>query len=371
MPLCMRLNNQDYLHHACELALRGHGLVEPNPMVGCVIIDKEGNVVGSGSHEKLGEAHAEINALNEAGSLARGATAYVSLEPCNHQGRTGPCSKALLEAGVNKVVIGHSDPNPEASGGGNFLTTHGIEVVFEEHSHCKQLIAPFLHRVQNGLPWVICKWAQTADGYIETPEGEDPWISCEASQQLVHEERGRVDAIIVGIGTVVADNPSLTVRHSTAHRTPLRVIVDPTLRLPLNSTVLDGEVPTLIAHGKEANLKILKNQDVCFLELPESDGVLDLRPLMLHLVHAYDATNVIVEGGKTLFEHIFNQKLANELWVFTSPKTIGDQKLANMKSLFDSLDCTQEYKHKSGDDSVCHFFVDCKNNSSTSPVSSE
>ena len=361
----------DFMLHARELAVRGHGFVEPNPMVGCVLVNNQNKIVGTGYHEKCGEAHAEINALNAAGSLAKGATAYVTLEPCNHQGKTGPCSQALIDAGISKVVIGCADLNLEASGGGAYLANNGVEVVFVDDELCKTILAPFLHRIRTGFPWVICKWAQTSDGYIETPEGEDPWISCEASQQLVHEERGRVDAIIVGIGTVVADNPSLTVRHSTAHRTPLRVIVDPTLRLPHNSIVLDGEVPTLIAHGKDANLNELKDRAVSFLELPNKDGALDLRPLMSHLVNEYDATNVIVEGGRTMFEHVFNQHLANELWVFTSQRTIGDQKLANMKSLFDSLDCTLEYKHKSGDDSVCHFFVDCKNNSSTSPVSAE
>jgi diaminohydroxyphosphoribosylaminopyrimidine deaminase/5-amino-6-(5-phosphoribosylamino)uracil reductase len=151
------------------------------------------------------------------------------------------------------------------------------------------------------------------------------------------------------------------VRNATAHRTPLRVIVDPTLRIPLDSNVLDGEVPTLIAHGKDATPLTLKNCAISFLELPEVNGALDLRPLMLHLVHAYDATNVIVEGGRTLFEHIFNQQLANELWVFTSPRTIGDASLKNMRSLVERLNCTKVDQQVSGDDSVCYLFVE-KNN---------
>ncbi|MBC8202730.1 MAG: bifunctional diaminohydroxyphosphoribosylaminopyrimidine deaminase/5-amino-6-(5-phosphoribosylamino)uracil reductase RibD [Planctomycetes bacterium] len=357
----MRLNTQDYLSLACELAVRGHGLVEPNPMVGCVIVDLAGNIVGTGFHKKVGEAHAEINALHEAGSLARGATAYVTLEPCNHVGRTGPCAQALLDAGIAKVVVGHRDPNPEAAGGGTFLAKHGVEVVFEENDQCRNILAPFLHRVQTSLPWVVCKWAQTSDGYIETPEGESPWISGKESLQLVHEKRGCVDAIILGVGTVVADNPSLTVRNAISHRTPLRVVVDPTLRIPLDATVLDGEVPTLIAHGKDAKPLELENRAISFLELPEINGALDLHPLMKHLVEEYDATNVIVEGGKTTFEHVFNQNLADELWIFTSPRTIGDANLANMSSIFDSLNPSELEKVISGVDSVYRWSVKSNN----------
>ena len=310
----MSRSHSDYLLHARELALRGHGLVEPNPMVGCVIVNDQNKIIGSGFHEKCGEAHAEINALNKIGALANGATAYITLEPCNHQGKTGPCSHALLNSGISKVVIGCKDPSPEASGGGEFLSNNGVEVVFENNEQCKKIIAPFVHRLQTGLPWVICKWAQTSDGYIETPEGESPWISGKESLQLVHEKRGCVDAIIAGVGTVVADNPSLTVRNAISHRTPLRVVVDPTLRIPL-----------------------------------------DLHPLMKHLVEEYDATNVIVEGGKTLFEHILNQQLANELWIFTSQRIIGEENLKNMTQLFNELHCTLENKRSCGDDLVCRY----------------
>jgi diaminohydroxyphosphoribosylaminopyrimidine deaminase/5-amino-6-(5-phosphoribosylamino)uracil reductase len=212
-----------------------------------------------------------------------------------------------------------------------------------------------VHRLQTGLPWVICKWAQTSDGYIETLGIESPWISCKASRQLVHEERGRVDAIIVGVGTVVADNPSLTVRNTAARRTPLRVVVDPTLRIPRDSTVLDGEVSTLIAHGKNVDKTGLLNRPVSFLELPEIGASLDLRPLLEHLVSRYEVTNVIAEGGKTLFEHIFNQQLANELWVFTSQRIIGEANLKNMTQLFNELHCTLENKQSCGDDLVCRY----------------
>ena len=349
--------DHELLLYACELAVRGHGCAEPNPMVGCVIVDPNGTMISSGYHEKCGEAHAEINALKSAGPLANGATAIVTLEPCNHYGRTGPCTKAVLDAGIAKVVIGCKDPNLKASGGASFLTANGVEVVFVRMQQCEKIIQPYVHRLQTGLPWVTCKWAQTADGYIETPETENPWISCEQSRQLVHVERGCVDAIIVGVGTVIADNPSLTVRNATINRTPLRVVVDPTLRIPLNASVLDGEVPTLIAHGKNASKKRLASSPVSFIELPTINGALDLRHLLTHIVSEYDATNVIIEGGQTLFEHIFDQELANELWIFTSQRTIGDANLKNMTSLFKELDCILEEECSCGDDMVSRYRI--------------
>lgn len=347
--------DHELLLHACELAVRGHGCVEPNPMVGCIIVDSNGNIISSGYHEKCGEAHAEINALETAGPLTKGATAFLTLEPCNHYGRTGPCTNALLKAGIVKVVIGCEDPNPKASGGAAFLAANGVEVVFVKVDQCKKIIKPYVHRLHTGLPWVTCKWAQTADGYIETPETENSWISCTQSRQLVHEERGCIDAIIVGVGTVIADNPSLTVRNAPGHRTPLRVVVDPTLRIPTHASVLDGEVPTLIAHGKNANKKGLADRSVSFIELPEINGALDLCHLLTHLVSEYDATNVIIEGGQSLFEHIFNQHLANELWIFTSQRIIGDANLKNMAALFEKLDCTREEEVSSGNDVVCRY----------------
>ena len=349
--------DHELMLYACELAVRGHGCAEPNPMVGCVIVDSNGTMISSGYHEKCGEAHAEINALKSAGPLANGATAIVTLEPCNHYGQTGPCTKAVLDAGIAKVVIGCKDPNLKASGGAAFLTARGVEVVFVQMQQCEKIIRPYVHRLQTGLPWVTCKWAQTADGYIETPETENPWISCEESRHLVHVERGCVDAIIVGVGTVIADNPSLTVRNATINRTPLRVVVDPTLRIPLNASVLNDEVPTLIAHGKNANKKRLASSSVSFIELPTINGALDLRHLLTHIASEYDATNVIIEGGQTLFEHIFDQELANELWLFTSQRTIGNANLKNMTSLFKELDCILEEEYSCGDDLVSLYRI--------------
>ncbi len=343
------------LHQASRLATMGHGTAEPNPMVGCIITDVQGNIVGEGFHEKCGEAHAEINALAIAGEKAFGGTAYVSLEPCNHTGKTPPCSRALLEAKLNRVVIGASDPHETASGGADFLRANGIEVEVVEDKICKEIIAPFAHKIKTGLPWITCKWAQTKDGCIETPTGDTPWISCKESQQLVHEERGCIDAIVVGVGTVVADNPQLTVRGATKHRVPLRIVIDPNARTPLASAILNEKAPTLLVHADHADTS--KMNGVNLFHLPSVDGVLNLMPLFKHIVSEFDVTNVIVEGGATLFKHIFQQQLANELWVFTSPKLATTTAFCNMNHIVQSLNVMLLDEQISGDDIVSRYAV--------------
>jgi len=321
----------DLLHQAARLAKRGHGCAEPNPMVGCVITNKNGVIVGDGFHEQFGQAHAEINALKSAGLKSRGGTAYITLEPCNHQGKTPPCSQTLLEAGITRVVIGAKDPHQAAGGGAAFLRQKGIDVVILDDAQCEELVAPFVHRINTGLPWVTCKWAQTIDGCIETSEHESPWISSMESQHRVHQERGCVDAIVVGVGTVIADNPSLTVRHATKHRTPIRVVIDPTLRTPENATILNDDAITLLAHAEHADTSRLPS---CLkFSLPSVNGVLELKPLFQHLVSEFDAANIIVEGGGTVFQHIFDQMLANELWIFTSPHSSSMKPKVNMNDL--------------------------------------
>jgi diaminohydroxyphosphoribosylaminopyrimidine deaminase/5-amino-6-(5-phosphoribosylamino)uracil reductase len=348
-------NDITLLHQAARLAVLGHGSVEPNPMVGCIITNSEGAIVGEGYHAAYGQAHAEVNALDMAGNAANGGTAYVTLEPCNHQGKTPPCSKALLVAGIKRIVIGASDPHKEASGGAEFLQERGIEVEVIQDTICNELIAPFVHRIKTGLPWVTCKWAQTIDGNIETPQSDSKWISCKESQQLVHEERGCVDAIVVGVGTVVADNPSLTVRGATKYRTPLRVIVDPTLRTPLDANVLDDKAPTLLAHAQGVDTSAYASHTL--FALPSAAGALDLAPLFRHLATHYDASNVIVEGGATLFQHMFTQNLANELWVFTAPNKSTTTPKINMNDLVDELSTTLLDEQSCGSDIVRCFAV--------------
>jgi diaminohydroxyphosphoribosylaminopyrimidine deaminase/5-amino-6-(5-phosphoribosylamino)uracil reductase len=343
------------LHQATRLAVRGHGAVEPNPLVGCVITSKEGTLIGEGFHEKFGEAHAEINALAEAGEGARNGTAYITLEPCNHQGKTPPCSQALIQAGIARVVIGTKDPHDTASGGADFLRREGVDVDIINDELCLELIRPFTHRIKTGLPWVTCKWAQTIDGCIETPENVSQWISCKESLQLVHEERGCVDAIMVGIGTVVHDNPSLTVRNTPKHRTPLRVVIDPNLRTPSTSKILNNEAPTLLVHAEGVDTSSFKHCQL--FALPWREGALDFIPLLRLLVNEYDATNVIAEGGATLFQHIFNQNLANELWIFVSPQKSKITPAINMNTLVDSLTTSVLDEQPSGTDTVRRLAV--------------
>jgi diaminohydroxyphosphoribosylaminopyrimidine deaminase/5-amino-6-(5-phosphoribosylamino)uracil reductase len=343
------------LHQATRLAVKGHGSVEPNPMVGCIITNDKGEIIGDGYHEKYGEEHAEVNALTMAGNAAKGGTAYVTLEPCNHQGKTPPCTKALLEAGIQRVVIGACDPHEEASGGTDFLREQGVIVDILHDAFCNEIIAPFVYRIKTGLPWVTCKWAQTIDGSLETPQSESNWISCKESQQLVHEERGCVDAIVVGVGTVVADNPSLTARGTNKYRTPLRVVVDPSLRTPPNSKILNQDAPTLIAHASGANTASFTSCEL--LELPSKDGELNLIPLFEHLVTKYDATNIIVEGGATLFKHIFAQNLANELWVFTAESKSTFTPKINMNTLVESISTNILGEQPCGVDTVKRFSI--------------
>lgn len=334
---------------AIDLARQGHGAVEPNPMVGCVIVDELQNIVGVGFHEKFGEAHAEVNALTIAREKAVGATAYVTLEPCNHLGKTPPCAKALIQAGISKVVIGAIDPHQSSTGGAQSLRDAGIEVQILEDATCKQLIAPFAHRIETGLPWVTCKWAQTIDGCIETPEGESNWISSPESGVLVHEERGCIDAIIIGVGTVVSDNPTLTARCDSPNRVPVRVVIDPSLRLPLDAAILNDEAPTIVAHEKGVDASTIPCETIA---LERKGDALDLATLLKHLANHRDATNVTVEGGAKTFQHFLNQGLVNALWVFTSPNKSTMTPKINLNTLTSELQTTRIESKEVGVDTV-------------------
>ncbi len=343
------------LQQAARLAVNGHGTAEPNPLVGCIITNNKGEIVGDGYHEQFGEAHAEITALKKAGNQAIGGTAYITLEPCNHHGKTPPCSHALLQSNIKRVVIGVRDPHPVASGGAEFLRSNGVDVEIVNNELCNEIIAPFEHRIKTKLPWITCKWAQTIDGCIETPENDSPWISCEESQQLVHEERCCVDAIVVGVGTVIADNPTLTARGVTKHRTPIRVVIDPSLRTPGKAKVLNDDAPTLLAHAQSADISSYATCNL--LSLPSQDSVLKLEPLFRHLVENYDATNVLVEGGAKLFQHLFTQQLVNEIWRFTSPNLSNITPAINMNSLIKTLTTTLVDEQPCGEDTVARLIV--------------
>lgn len=326
-----------FLKMAARLARRGHGGAEPNPLVGAVVVSHSDHVVGWGYHRTCGKAHAEIIALQRAGSRAKGATLYCTLEPCDHTGKTPPCTRAIIDAGIARVVIARRDPNPIAAGGLARLQAANIQV--EINDRCEDAIMvsdPFAHRVRSGLPWVIVKWAQTIDGKIATrpPYAESQWISNAASRKLVHRERGRVDVILTGIGTVKRDDPMLTARNCKPRRIARRVVIDPQLDTPLTAKLVTTTsiAQTMIICGEAAMLHRaehvarLQESGVDVIALPlNSGGELSLVPALRELVTRYHATNVLVESGAGLMSRLFRQKLVNEAWVFTAPRMLGDE----------------------------------------------
>ena len=327
-----------HMQHAARLALRGHGGAEPNPMVGCVIVAPSASreVVGWGYHKRCGEAHAERAALDRAGSRARGVTAYITLEPCSHHGRTPPCTDALIAAGIARVVMARRDPNPLAAGGATRLRAAGITVDFIECPHAAAVSEPFVHRMQTGLPWVIAKWAQSIDGRIATSRGESKWISSDRSRRMVHRERGRVDAILTGIGTAIADDPLLTARGVRRRRIARRVVIDPQLKLPIGARLMTSidQAPLTIAclqrtmdlqHERARELRGLGVELIGFAPQDHGESTeLPLGELLRELVKQHDVTSVLVEAGTGLLSRLFQRRLVNEAWVFTAPFVIGE-----------------------------------------------
>jgi diaminohydroxyphosphoribosylaminopyrimidine deaminase/5-amino-6-(5-phosphoribosylamino)uracil reductase len=318
---------------ATRAAWRGMGVVEPNPMVGCVIATSAGEVLGVGHHRFFGGPHAEVEALRACaanGHVARGATAYVTLEPCNHHGKTGPCSHALLEAGVARVVYATPDPAPASQGGAAHLASHGVAV---EHAswHVKgaDVSAPFRTRVETGLPWVVAKWAQTLDGRAATRTGASQWISNAWSRAAVHRLRSRMDVVLTGIGTVLADDPMLTARRAQVRRVARRVVVDALLQTPTDSRLLRTarEVPVTVVTRREqaasseaAVLRTLGAEVVA----PGDTGAarVDLEAALRWLVSEHDVTTVLVEAGPGLLGSMLD--LVDRAVVYVAPTVLGD-----------------------------------------------
>ena len=358
-----------WMAQAARLALRGHGGAEPNPMVGCVIV-AQGVIVGWGYHRRCGGPHAEIAALARAGDSARGADVYVTLEPCNHTGRTGPCAEALINAGVARVVIGQPDPNPDASGGAARLTAAGIAVEFLEGPGASVAARPFCHRVATGRPYVIAKWAQTLDGWIATESGSSKWISGERSRSLVHRERGRVDAILTGIGTVLADDPRLTARTRHARRTPRRIVIDPSLRTPLDSRLVAtiDQAPLTIAVHPEllaaggTTIEAFRERGAELMPLDDTDTT-SLSPVLERLATQYDVTTVLVEAGSGLLSSLFAQSLVSEAWIFIAPKLLGDERsrppitARRVNTITDGMTLSLIDQRRRGDDIVARYLV--------------
>lgn len=341
--------DERYLLLAAREADKGVGRTLPNPPVGAVVV-KDGEIVGRGFHAYAGARHGEVVALDEAGSRAEGATLYVTLEPCNHQGRTGPCTERVLADEVARVVVGARDPNPRVPGGGNErLRTEGVEVSLAEGylaRRAQALIAPFSRVMHERRPWVVAKVAASLDGRIATGTKDARWITGEASRALVHSLRDRVDAILVGSGTVLADDPALTARSESPRRedarNPLRVVLDGALQTDPGQRVyqrdardVPGRSHALVAHlaGAPAErTKAFDDAGVERIEVPAKNGHADVEALLRALA-ARGVLSVLVEPGEGLLGALIAGGLVDELWWFAAPLLVGGDGVAAVPGL--------------------------------------
>ena len=315
-------SHEGYMHSCLELAVKGLGRVAPNPMVGCIIAGENG-IVGEGYHEIFGGPHAEINAINSVDHKAslEGATLYVNLEPCNHEGKTGPCTDAIIKSGIKKVVIGCTDPNPEVNGKGiEKLKQSGIEVttgVLERE--CAEVNKRFFTFHKKKRPFIILKWAQTSDGFIDrkrTAQESPAKITQDEADMMVHLWRSQEQAIMVGTHTVVMDNPKLTTR-KTKGASPVRVVLDRSLRIPTSSNVFDKSAPTIVFTEQKQG----GNHGAEYIAL-NFDGT--LLQNMLKELYNKNIQSVIVEGGEKLLKSFVDKDLWDEAKVFYSAKTLGE-----------------------------------------------
>jgi diaminohydroxyphosphoribosylaminopyrimidine deaminase/5-amino-6-(5-phosphoribosylamino)uracil reductase len=324
------------MRRALALAQQGWGQTAPNPMVGAVVV-KDGVVVGEGYHARYGEAHAEALALKAAGDRARGATMYVTLEPCNHFGKQPPCTEAILEARVTRVVIAAADPTALAGGGARHLSDYGVQVDFGvEEAAALELNAPFFFAAADTeRPWVTLKLALSRDAKMNDPSGQRRWISNELSREEVQRMRANVDAIAVGLGTVRADDPQLTARGSIRPRVaPLRVIFDRNAETPLDATLVRtaGETPTIIFahHPPVTRLAALHNARVDVFEAEDL-------PTALAALRGFGVEHLMVEGGARVAQAFLRQGLVDRLVIFQAPITLGARALSPFDGLSESF----------------------------------
>ncbi len=349
-----------WMQYALEIAHRGQGAVEPNPMVGCVIV-KDEQIIAEGWHEQYGQAHAEVNALTQIASQdLTDATLYVTLEPCSHHGKTSPCSQAVIESGIKRVVVAMRDPFPEVDGRGiSQLEDAGIEVtVGVAEDDAKQLNAPYLLSQTEKRPWVIGKWAMTLDGKIATHKGSSQWISSKRSREIVHQIRGRVDGIVVGHQTALVDNPLLTAR-PTGIRKATRIVVACNPNLSMDSQLVQSaaDQPVIVTAGPDANpgyLQELRQHGVEVLTFSSNDSI--LTELLGELGRRH-YTNLLVEGGAGLLGTCFDQHLLDEAHIFIAPKFVGSADAPTpiggqgIEQMSDAIELTQR-KVESIDDDI-------------------
>ena len=324
----MMNNDQYYMKLALDLAASAKGKTNPNPIVGAVIV-KDGVIAGTGLHRKAGEPHAEVHAFKMAGEYAKGGTLYVTLEPCSHYGKTPPCANLVKESGIKRVVVAMEDPNPEVAGRGiALLKEAGIEVevgILEKEA--RRLNERFIHNMTTGRPFVLSKFAMTLDGKLATHTGHSKWITGEESRHSVHLLRNEVDAILVGIGTVLADNPSLTTRlPEGGGKNPVRIILDSELRVPMDAHVLHvEEARTVIVTQENASLEkiaSLSERGVEFIMVPKTEAGLDLEVLMDEL-YKKGITDVLLEGGSEVNASFLRAGLIDKYVIYVAPKLLG------------------------------------------------
>lgn len=327
------MNNEDqtksYLDLAARAGSRAFGHAEPNPMVGAVIV-KDNRIIGIGHHRRFGDLHAERDALRACraeGHDPRGATVYCTLEPCCHHGKQPPCTEALIDAGIAHVVIASRDPHTLSGGGWEQLEQAGVRMsLCESSEHAIRLSQPFLHRLSSGTPWVIAKWAQTIDGRIATRTGESQWISNARCRARVHRLRAKVDAVLIGVGTAVADDPMLTARDCrSVRRTAKHVVLDTNGRLPLDSRLVQtaSTVPTIVYTQRP---DVFAGTSV----VAETAGVrgerIDIRACLRHLFEVHDVSTVLSESGPTMLGSLLEDNLINEAVVHLAPGVLGDER---------------------------------------------
>jgi diaminohydroxyphosphoribosylaminopyrimidine deaminase/5-amino-6-(5-phosphoribosylamino)uracil reductase len=337
-------NDEHFMHMALQLARKGMGYVSPNPQVGAVIV-KDGRIIGAGYHKRYGDRHAEVNALRNAREDITGATLYVTLEPCCHEGKTPPCVDSIVRNKIARVVIGAVDPNPlVCSEGINYLRSRGLAVetgVLE--SQCRRMNETFFHYMETGRPFITIKYAQTLDGRIATLTGNSQWISSAKARKYTHQLRAWHDAVLVGAGTVIKDNPELTVR-LVRGRNPLRIIVDANLRIPLEAKILQNvaQAKTIIATTKDKasalSKKIAKTGAEIMTVAADKNGNVDLAKLFKALA-LRGISSVLVEGGAQIITSVLKGNLADRLMMIIAPKiigkgieAIGDLQIRNMES---------------------------------------
>lgn len=325
------MSDQAYINLCIELAKKSYGLVSPNPLVGCVIVKNE-KIIGSGFHQKYGDKHAEINAIESAKQSLEGATLYVNLEPCSHFGKTPPCVDRIIKSGIKRVVVGTIDPNPLVSGRGiESLKNAGINVtvgILEEESY--QLNKFFFKFIKSKIPYINLKIAQTLDGFIADKSNNSKWISSASSRKLVHSMRAQYDAVLIGVNTANIDDPLLNVR-LTDGRNPLRIILDSDLRInnSLKLITRNKDEKTFIVCSEAAllknknKIKYLQSKGVKLLSVKKNDSGLDLK-MLLSVLGKQNISSILVEGGAKIFSSFLKKKLWDEINLFISPKIMGD-----------------------------------------------